>query len=65
MEVAAAADASYAGYSYKDHADRYVRELSPPESQRLRAASDAVKFSTLRDQLRLGSFTQIELFMTR
>jgi hypothetical protein len=65
MEVAAAADAAYAGYSYKDHADRYVRELSVEEAQRLRAASDAVKFSTTREQLRIGAFGQVELYVVR
>jgi hypothetical protein len=65
MEVAGAADAAYAGYSYKDRADRYVRELSPADAQRLRVASDAVKYSTLRDQLRLGAFAQVELFVVR
>jgi len=65
MEVAGAAGAAYAGYSYKDRADRYLRELSAAEGQRLRAASDAVKFSTLRDQIRLGAFAQAELFVGR
>ncbi|MGA3017209.1 MAG: hypothetical protein ABSF62_08830 [Bryobacteraceae bacterium] len=65
MEVAGAADASYAGYSYKDRADRYLRELSAAEAERLRAASDAVKFSTLRDQLRLGAFGLVELYVVR
>lgn len=65
MEVAGAADAAYAGYSYKDRADRYLRELSLADAQRLRAASDTVRFSTLRDQLRLGAFAQAELFAGR
>jgi hypothetical protein len=65
MEVACAADAAYAGYSYKDRADRYLRELSALEAQRLRAASDAVKYSTLRDQLRQGAFAQAELYVAR
>ena len=65
MEVAGAADAMYAGYSYKDRADRYLRELSAAEAQRLRAASDAVKYSTLREQLRQGAFAQVELYVTR
>jgi hypothetical protein len=65
MEVAGAADAAYAGYSYKDRADRYLRELSVEETQRLRAASDSVKFTTLREQLRLGAFAQVELYVVR
>ena len=52
-------------YSYKDRADRYLRELSAAEAQRLRVASDAVKYSTLREQLRQGAFAQVELYVTR
>src|SRR5271169_5410158 len=65
MDVAGAAAAVYAGYSYKDRADRYLRELSAAETQRLRAARDSVKYTTLRDQLRQGAFTQVELFAVR
>ncbi len=65
MEIAGAAEAAYAGYSYKDRADRYLRELSAAEAQRLRAAGDAVKYSRLRDQLRQAAFGQAELFVTR
>jgi hypothetical protein len=65
MEVACAADSVYAGYSYKDRADRYLRELSAADTQRLRAASDSVKFTTLRDQLRQGTFGQVELYVVR
>jgi hypothetical protein len=65
MDVAAAAPAAYGGYSYKDRADRFLRELSLAEGERLRAGSDAVKFSTLREQIRSVAFTQIELYCTR
>jgi|SRR5271157_5011066 len=65
MEVARAADAAYAGYSYKDRADRYLREFSAEEAQRVRTASDSVKYSTLREQLRLGTFAQAELYVVR
>jgi hypothetical protein len=65
MAVAGAAGATYAGYSYKDRTDRYLRELSVADVQRLRAASDLVKYSTLRDQLRTGAFTQLELHVER
>jgi hypothetical protein len=65
MEIAGAAEAAYAGYSYKDRADRYLRELSAAEAQRLRAAGDAVRYSRLRDQLRQAAFGQAELFVTR
>jgi transposase-like protein len=64
-QVSAESATTYAGYSYKDKADRYVRDLSAADAQRLRTASDAVKYSTVRDQLRQGAFTQVELFVTR
>ena len=37
-------------------ADRYLRELSLEEAARLRAGSDAVKYSTLREQIRSVGF---------
>jgi len=65
MELAGAAGATYGGYSYKDRADRFVRELTAAESERIRAASEAVRYSTLRDQLRAAAFLQIELYVLR
>jgi hypothetical protein len=65
MEVAGAGSAAYGGYSYKDRADRYWRELTVTESERIRAASDAVRFSTLRGQIRAVGFTQVELYSAR
>jgi hypothetical protein len=65
MEVTGAGSAVYGGYSYKDRADRYWRELTVAESERIRAASDAVRFSTLRDQIRAVGFTQVELHTAR
>lgn len=65
MEVAAAGPFTYAGYSYRDRADRFHRDLSVSETARLRAAADTVKFTTLRDQIRTVAFTSLELFTTR
>lgn len=65
MEIAAAAPLSYVGYSYRDRADRFQRELTLDETTRLRAASDSVKYSTLRDQIRMVAFTSIEVVATR
>ena len=56
---------TYAGYSYRDHADRFQRDLSVAETARLQAAADSVKFSTLRDQIRTVAFRTIEVFATR
>jgi len=65
MEVAGGAAPAYGGYSYKDRADRYVRDLSHAEAERIRAASGAVRFSILRDQIRAAGFVQAELYVTR
>lgn len=65
MEAAGNSGHVYAGYSYRDRADRYTRELAPAEIERLRAASDAVRYTTLRDQIRAAAFGSLELLATR
>jgi hypothetical protein len=65
MDVVCLAGAAYGGYSYRDRTDRYVRELAPVEAERLRAGCDAVRFSTLRDQIRSGGFTHVEMHCRR
>jgi hypothetical protein len=65
MEVMGAGAFRYAGYSYRDRADRMVRELSVVEAERLRAGSDAVKYSTLREQIRSVGYTSAEVLVER
>jgi len=65
MEVAAGAGLAYAGYSYRGRADRFTGELTAHQADRLRAASGALKFSSLREQVGAGGFTHIELFVAR
>lgn len=65
MEVAGGGAIRYAGYSYRDRADRFVAELSVAECDRLRAGSHSVKFNTLREQLRTAAFTSAEIFVVR
>ena len=65
MEVAAAAGAGYGGYSYKDRADWFRRELTVAETERIRSVSDAVRFSTMRDRLKAAAFSQLELYCRR
>ena len=57
--------AAYAGYSYRERADRYVRDLTAEESARLRQAGEHLRFTALRDRLRTVAFTSVELFVTR
>jgi hypothetical protein len=65
MEVIAAAAPAYAGYSYRDHADRYARELTRTEAERIRAAAAGVTYSTLREQIRSMTFARAELYVRR
>ena len=65
MEVIASGAVVYSGYSYRERADRFTRELAVAEAERLRAASEAVKFSTLRQQIRLVGFTWAEMLVGR
>jgi hypothetical protein len=65
MQVAAAAPLRYAGYSYRDRADRFQRDLGVDETARLRAAAESVRYSTLRDQIRTIGFSSVDVLATR
>lgn len=65
MAVAGGGTATYVGYSYRDRADRYLRELTRTETEELRAASGSIQYSTLREQVRTVAFAQAELFARR
>jgi len=65
MEVAGASGPAYAGYSYRDRADRYLREFTPAEIECVRAAAAAVRYSALRDQIRSVGFARAELHVMR
>jgi hypothetical protein len=65
MEVTSAKPASYAGYSYRDRADRYIREFEAGEAERLRTVGRWISSRALRSQLRWSPFSQAELHATR
>jgi hypothetical protein len=65
MEVVGASGPAYSGYSYRDRADRYLREFTPAEIECVRAAAAAVRYSALRDQIRSVGFARAELYVTR
>jgi len=65
MEVAGASGPAYAGYSYRDRADRYLREFTPAEIECVRAAASEVRYSALREQIWSVGFAQAELYVTR
>jgi hypothetical protein len=65
MEVIGGGEMVYAGYSYRDRADRYLRELTLAEAGRLREGSDLAKYSTLNEQIRSVGFLRVELWVER
>ncbi|MBS1859909.1 MAG: hypothetical protein JST11_31355 [Acidobacteria bacterium] len=65
MRVVAAGSSGYAGYSYRERCDRYVRELSHAEAEEIRAAAGSVQYSTVRERILTTGFTQVELFVAR
>ena len=62
---AVGASAAYAGYSYRERADRYLRQFDAAETARLRAAAGAAPYATLRAQIQTAAFTSAELYVTR
>ena len=65
MALAEAAPAAYLGYSYRDRADRYQRDFTHAETDQLRGVCGGLRYSTLRDQVRMVAFTHAELLVTR
>jgi hypothetical protein len=65
MGVVSEAAAEYAGYSYRERADRYIRELTAGEAERVRAGSGLVKYSTVRELVRSVGFGRVELLVER
>ena len=65
MRMVAGAGPVYAGYSYRERADRYRREFTNAELGQLRDASGLVRYTILSDQIRTLAFTQAELYVKR
>ena len=65
MKTVARAGPAYMGYSYRERADRYLREFTHAEIEQLRAASGLVRYTVLGDQIRTQAFTQAELYVKR
>ncbi len=65
MAVAGGAAMVYAGYSYRERADRFTAELTVAEIERVRAAAPAVRFTTLREQIRTVAFAHLEVVVSR
>lgn len=65
MEVVAAAPPVYTGYSYRDRADRYMREFTRAEAGSIRAAAESAAYTTLREQIRVAPFAAADLLTVR
>jgi hypothetical protein len=65
METAAAGEIRYSHYSYKDRADCFRLELSLAAVEKLRAAGEMVRYTTLREQIRSIGFVWAELYVER
>jgi hypothetical protein len=63
--VAEAAGLAYGGYSYRERADRFAAALTAAHAERLREGSEAARYSTLRDAVRAGAFTSIDVYVER
>ncbi len=65
MKVVSGAAPAYAAYSYRERADRYLRDFTPDELAQLRAAAPLLRYTILSEQIRAQPFTQAELYATR
>ena len=65
MDLAAAGEVQYLHYSYKDRADCYRFDMPLAAAEKLRAASEALKYSSLREQIQSAGFVWAELLVER
>lgn len=65
MEVAASAGPRYAGYSYRDRADRYAAEIGREQAARLRECASLLRYSSLEGQVRRAHLDALELVVER
>jgi hypothetical protein len=65
MRLLAAGPPHYSGYSYRDRADRYRRELAVAERGQLRSAAGLLRYRSLRGRVETGAFTEVELIVPR
>ena len=65
VDVAAEAGLHYAGYSYRERADRYVLEIPPAQLERIQESARLLRYSTLEAQMRRGSVRQVVFLVRR
>ena len=65
MDLAAAGEIRYLHYSYKDRADCFRFDMPLAAAEKLRAAGEAVKYSSLRERIRSAGFVWAQLYVER
>ncbi|MGA2275651.1 MAG: hypothetical protein ABSH00_19045 [Bryobacteraceae bacterium] len=65
MELVSGSAPVYAGYSYRDAADRYRCLLSAGTCARLRAAAQSLRHSALRARIQTEAFAVVEAYTER
>jgi hypothetical protein len=65
MELVGGSGPVYAGYSYRDTADRYRCLLTAGACARLRAAAQSLRHSTLRARIQTEAFAAVEVYTER
>jgi len=65
MQMVLGSGPVYAGYSYRDGADRYRCLLTAGTCARLRAAAQSLRHSALRDRIQAEAFQVVEVYTQR
>jgi hypothetical protein len=65
IKIAVAAGPRYAGYSYKQRADRFELPLTKSQAEEIRAASPRLSYSTLRRQIAAAHLVSVDLYAER
>ncbi|HEY1217498.1 MAG: hypothetical protein ABSE42_16405 [Bryobacteraceae bacterium] len=65
MELVSGSGPVYAGYSYRDAADRYRCLLTAGTCARLRAAAQSLRHSSLRARIQTEAFAAVEVYTER
>jgi hypothetical protein len=65
MRVFGTAKPEYAGYSYREQADRYTHVLTSEEIAAIRSAGPLLRYTSLTEQVRSQPFTHAEMHTKR
>jgi hypothetical protein len=65
MEAVGGGGLEYAGYSYKDRADRFRLKVTDEVSRRIRENAGLLCYTSLESQIRLGQIESVEFLVER